>query len=157
VDLVHGGVRARARHNAQVSVIANAVLISTARRTEIASAIALASKLWAVLIIIAAAGVALLGPRVYMSGAALFAAGIGSYAVLLLSWHYYRPRASIYAWLVFSIAMAISLVGGLVLPSVRQGTLHPLGALSALVGCFGSGIALPLLMSAARLRRWASE
>jgi hypothetical protein len=133
------------------------VLISTARRTEITSAIALASKLWAVLVVIAAAGVALFGPQIYMSSAALFAAGIGSYAVLLLSWHYYRPRASICAWLVFSIAIAISIVGGMVLPSVRQGLLHPLGALFAVVGCLGSGIALPLLLSAARLRRWANE
>jgi hypothetical protein len=135
----------------------NAVLISKARRTEITSAIALASKLWWVLIVIAAAGVALFGPQIYMSAAVLFAAGVGSYAVLLLSWHYYRPRASIYAWLVFSIAIAISIVGGLVLPSVRQGALHPLAALSAIVGCLGSGIAVPLVISAARLRRWASE
>jgi hypothetical protein len=70
--------------------MANAVLISKARRTEITSAIALASKLWWVLIVIAAAGVALFGPQIYMSAAVLFAAGVGSYAVLLLSWHYYR-------------------------------------------------------------------
>ena len=137
--------------------MANPVLISKARRTEIISAIALASKLWWVLIVIAAAGVTLFGRQIYVSGAVLFAAGVSSYAVLLLSWHYYRPRASIYAWLVFSIAIGISIVEGLVLPSVRQGALHPLGALSAIVGCLGSGIAVPLVLSAARLRRWASE
>jgi hypothetical protein len=137
--------------------MAKAVLISTVRRTEITSAIAVASKLWWMLSLIGAAGVALFGPQIYMSGAVLFAAGVGSYAVLLLSWHYYRPRASIYAWLGFSIAIAISIVGGLVLPSVRQGDLPPLGALFAIVGFLGSGIALPLIISAARLRRWASE
>jgi hypothetical protein len=112
--------------------------------------------LW-LLVAIAAGGIALFGPQIYMPSAVLFAAGLGSYAVLLLSWHYYSPRASIYAWLLFSIAIAISIAGGLVLPLVREGALHPLGALSAMAGCLGSGIAVPLVISAPRLRRWANE
>ena len=112
--------------------------------------------LW-VLVVIAVAGIALFGPGIYVPAAILFATGIGSYAVLLLSWHYYRPKASIYAWLMFSFAIAISIFVGLVLPAVRDGALHPLGALSAVMGCLGSGTAAPLVMSAPRLRNWANE
>jgi hypothetical protein len=137
--------------------MANAALISTARRSEITSAIGLATRALWVLVAIAVGGIVLFSPQIYMPGALLFAAGIGSYAVLLLSWHYYRPRASIYAWLVFSIAIAISIALGMVLPLVRQGALHPLGALFAAAGGLGSGIAVPLVISAARLRKWASE
>lgn len=135
----------------------NTAPISTARRNEITSAIALATRSSWVFLVIAAAGIALFRPAIYLPAAILFAAGIGSYAVLLLSWHYYRPKASIYAWLLFSIAIAISLVVGLVLPAVREGALHPLGALSAVMGCLASGTALPLLISAPRLRDWASQ
>jgi len=140
-----------------LGVMANAGAISTARRNEITSAIALAYRMLWVLIVIAVAGIALFGPGIYVPGAVLFAAGIGSYAVLLLSWHYYRPKASIYAWLLFSIAIAVSITVGLVLPAVREGALHPLGALSAVMGCLGSGTAVPLVISAPRLRNWANE
>jgi hypothetical protein len=108
-------------------------------------------------VVIAVAGIALFRPGIYVPGAILFAAGIGSYAVLLLSWHYYRPKASIYAWLLFSIAIVFSVFAGFVLPAVRQGALHPLGALSAIMGCLGSGVAIPLVLSASRLRNWANE
>jgi hypothetical protein len=137
--------------------MANAVLISRARRSEITSAIAAAARMLWVLVAFAAVGIALFGRQIYMPGAVLFAAGLGSYAVLLLSWHYYRPRASIYAWLLFSIAVAISMGVGLVLPAVREGALHPLAALSAMTGYLGLGIAGPLVISAPRLRRWANE
>jgi hypothetical protein len=137
--------------------MANPVLTSRARRSEITSAVELGTKVLWLLLAFAAGGIVLFGPQIYVPGAVLFAAGVGTYAVLLLSWHYYRPRASIYAWLLFSTALAISIAVGLVLPTVRQGDLHPLGALSAMVGCLGSGIAVPLVMSAARLRKWASE
>jgi hypothetical protein len=137
--------------------MANAAPISTARRNEITSAIALATRLLWVFGVIAVGGIALFRPGIYAPGAVLFAAGIGSYAVLLLSWHYYRPKASIYAWLLFSIAIAISLFVGLVLPAVRDGVLHPLGALSAVMGCLGLGTTVPLVISAPRLRNWANE
>ena len=109
------------------------------------------------LVLIAVGGIAFFSPQINMPGACLFAVGVGSYAVLLLSWHYYRPRASIYAWLLFSAAIAISITVGLVLPAVREGALQPLGALSAMMGFLGSGVAVPLVLSASRLRRWASE
>jgi len=137
--------------------MASTAPMSTARRIEITSAVALATKLLWVFVVITAGGIVLFRPEIYVPGAMLFAAGISSYAVLLLSWHYYRPNASIYAWLLFSIAIALSISIGLVLPTVREGALHPLGALSALVGCLGSGAALPLVISARRLRNWASE
>jgi hypothetical protein len=131
--------------------------MSSARRNEIKSAVALATRLSWVFIVIAAAGIALFRPAIYTPGAVLFAAGVSCYAVLLLSWHYYRPNTSVYAWLLFSIAIAMSIFAGLVLPTVREGVLHPLGALSALVGCLGSGIAVPIVISAPRLRHWANE
>jgi hypothetical protein len=137
--------------------MADTAPISTARRNEITSAVALATKLSWVFIVIAAGGIALFRPGIYVPGAILFAAGISCYAVLLLSWHYYRPNASIYAWLLFSIAIAMSILAGLVLPTVREGVLHPLGALAALVGCLGSGTAVPIVISARRLRNWANE
>jgi hypothetical protein len=137
--------------------MANTAPISTARRSEITSAVVLATKLLWVFVVIAVGGIALFRPGIYVPGAMFFAAGISSYAVLLLSWHYYRPKASIYAWLLFSIAIAMSIFVGLVLPTVREGALHPLGALSAVVGCLGSGAAVPLVISAARLRNWANE
>jgi hypothetical protein len=137
--------------------MANAAPISTARRSEITSAVTLASRLLWVFLVIAAGGVAAFRPGIYVPAAMLFAAGISSYAVLLLSWHYYRPKASIYAWLLFSIAIAMSIFIGVVLPTVRDGALHPLGALSAVVGCLGSGAAVPLFISAPRLRNWANE
>ena len=137
--------------------MANTAHISTARRSEITSAVALATRLLWVFVVIAASGIALFRPGIYVPAAMLFAAGISSYAVLLLSWHYYRPKASIYAWLLFSIAIAMSIFVGLVLPTVREGVLHPLGALSAIVGCLGSGAAVPLAISTPRLRNWAKE
>lgn len=79
------------------------------------------------LIAIVGGGLAFTGRTIYVPGVFLFAIGVGSYAVLLLSWHYYRPRVSIYAWLAFSVAMVISAVGGILLPAVREGSLHPLG------------------------------
>jgi hypothetical protein len=137
--------------------MASTAPISTARRSEITSAVALATKLLWLFVVIAAGGIALFRPGIYVPSAMLFAAGISSYAVLLLSWHYYRPKASVYAWLLFSIAIAMSIFVGLVLPTVREGALHPLGALSAVVGCLGSGAAVPLVISARRLRNWANE
>ena|SRR5690348_1220262 len=140
-----------------LGVMADAAPISTARRNEITSAVALATKLSWVFIVIAVGGIALFRPGIYVPGAILLAAGISCYAVLLLSWHYYRPNASIYAWLLFSIAIAMSIFGGVVLPTVREGVLHPLGALAALLGGLGSGTALPIVISARRLRNWANE
>ena len=137
--------------------MANAVPNSGYRRNEIVSAVSLANRLVLVLIAIAAGGLAFSGRAIFVPGASFFAIGVGSYAVLLLSWHYYRPRVSIYAWLLFSVAMVISAVGGILLPLMREGSLHPLGALSVMSGWFGAGVAAPLVGSAARLRRWASE
>ena len=137
--------------------MANAVPNNGGRRNEIASAVALAKKLLWVLVVMAAAGAAFAGSAVYVPAVSLLAIGVGSYAVLLLSWHYYRPRVSMYAWLTFSVAMSISALGGIVLPAVREGVLHPLAALAIVPGWFGVGIAAPLLASAARLRRWGSE
>ena len=137
--------------------MANTAPISTPQRSEITSAVTLATRLLWVFLVIAAAGIAFFRPGVYVPAAMLFAAGISSYAVLLLSWHYYRPKASIYAWHLFSIAIAMSIFVGVVLPTVREGTLHPVGALLAVVGCLGSGAAVPLVISASRLRNWANE
>src|SRR5687768_813723 len=95
--------------------------MSSARRNEIKSAVALATRLSWVFIVIAAAGIALFRPAIYTPGAVLFVAGVSCYAVLLLSWHYYRPNTSVYAWLLFSIAIAMSIFAGLVLPTVREG------------------------------------
>ena len=137
--------------------MANTVPDSGYRRNEILSAVTVAKRLVWVLIAIAAGGLALSGKAVFAPGAFLFCIGVGSYAVLLLSWHYYRPRVSLYAWLLFSAAMAISAAGGFVLPVIRDGILQPLGALSVMSGWFGAGIAVPLVVSAAKLCRWASE
>jgi hypothetical protein len=137
--------------------MANAVPNSGRRGNEIVSAVVLANRLALVFIAIAAGGLAFSGRAIFGPGVSLFAIGVGSYAVLLLSWHYYRPRVSVYAWLLFSVAMVIAAVGGILLPVVREGSLHPLGALSVMSGWFGAGVAVPLVLSAAKLRRWASE
>jgi hypothetical protein len=137
--------------------MANGVPNPTPLRNEIVTAVGLAKRLVWVLVAIASGGLAFSGREICVPGAFLFSIGVGSYTVLLLSWHYYRPRLSLYAWLLFSVAMYISAVAAVILPAVREGALHPLGALSAMSGWFGAGIAVPVVVSAARLRRWASE
>ena len=129
--------------------------ISKQQQTEIDYAVALASKLVLIFLAIAAAGLALYySTSAVVAASSLFVAGLVTFGALLVSWRYYRPHLSIYGWLLFATVVAAVVITAFVLPAVRRGAFEPLGALLAMLGWLGLGVAGPLYVLRGRLRTW---